>query len=72
MVYLSEYGNVLSYASYKAKRVVRSIIGGKTYAFADCIYSVYSERDELLKVFGRRIPIVVLTDSTCLLNVFVR
>lgn len=38
--------NVLSFVSYKSKCVVRSVVGAKTYDFADCFDQFYTIYDE--------------------------
>lgn len=58
-------GNILSYASYKYKRVVRSVLGGEIYSFIAIFDSVYVLHDELCRIFRCKIRVVMLSDSAC-------
>lgn len=68
----ARHGDKLSYARYKSKSVVRSVLGVETYAFADCFNQAYSSSGELLRIMHRRVPLAILTDCCCLFNVIVR
>lgn len=68
----SQYGNTLSFSSYKSKRIVRSVLGAETYSFADCFDSAYTLKDELYRVFRKTVTIAMLTDSGCLFDVVVK
>lgn len=64
--------NWLHYSSYKSKRIVRSVLGGETYAFADGFDFGFTLRHDLQRITGRKIPITMLTDSQSLFNVIVK
>lgn len=68
----TERGNILSYMSSKSMRVVRSVVGAKTHAFADCFDAVYALRDNLLRIRRGNKPIALLTDSACLYNIIAK
>lgn len=64
--------NVLAYTSLKIKIFVMSVLRGKIYAFANYFDAVYFIGDEQQTVFGRRIPMVMLTDSAYLFSMLTR
>lgn len=64
--------NVLHYASYKSKRVVRSTMGGEVFAFADGFDYGYSLRHDLERMTGRKIPLLMYTDSDSVFKVIVK
>ena len=63
--------NVLHYNSYKSKRVVRSVLGGETYAFADVFDVAYSIRHDLRKILQKDVKLTLLTDSMSLFKVII-
>lgn len=64
--------NIISFSSYTSKRVVRFVLGCETYVFSDCFDSSYALKDELSRMLGRRIPMLMPTDSDLLFNIIVR
>ena len=69
-----KYGkfNILHYASYKSRRVTRSVLGAEVYAFADAFDLSYVKRHDLEAMLGQRIPLQMLTDSRSLFDVIQR
>lgn len=63
--------NVLHYASYRSKRIVRSVLGGETHAFADSFDMAYTMRNYLNRIFERYIAMTMLTDSLSLFKVLI-
>ena len=55
--------HVLDYSSKKSKRVVRSIMGGEVYAFADGFDRSFVIRKDLEKMLNIKIPLHCYTDS---------
>lgn len=45
--------HVLDYASKTSERIVRSIVGGETYAFLDVFEIVHTLRDDMQRLLGR-------------------
>lgn len=64
--------NLLHFSSYKSKRIVRSVLGGETYAFADGFDAAYMLRYDLERMLMRRIPMTMLTDSESLFRVIIK
>lgn len=64
--------NILYFASYELRRVVRSVFGADIYAFADGFEFAFTMKKDLEKYCGCSIPIQMLTDSKCLLHVFTK
>ena len=69
-----KYGkcNVLHYASYKSRRVTRSVLGAEVYAFADAFDFAYVIKHDLEEILGQRVPLQMLTDSRSLFDVIVK
>lgn len=59
----SDNCHVLDYASRKSKRVVRSIMGGETYAFMDAFDLAFVIKTDLEVILGMDLNIVMFTDS---------
>ena len=64
--------NILHFTSYKSRRTVRSVMGGELYAFSDGFDYAYLMKHDLEDIFGRRVPLMMLTDSEALFRVVVR
>ena len=64
--------NILHFASYKSQRVVRSFMGGETYAFADGFDYAYLLRYDLEDIRDQTIPRTMFTDSESLFKVIVK
>ena len=62
----------LDFASKKCKRVVRSIMAGEIYAFAEGFDYAYAIKHTLEKVYGQNIPITLLTDSKQMFDVITK
>lgn len=63
--------NIMHYASYKSKRVVRPEPGGESHAFADAFDAAYSIRNELKRILRKEIHLTMLTDSMSLFKVLI-
>lgn len=68
----SGFANVLSFSTYKSKRVVQYVLWAETYTFADCFDFAFSLQYELKWLFNNTIPIAMLTDSGRLFDGIVR
>lgn len=64
--------HIIEYASKKSKRVVRSIMGGETYAFMEAFDAVYSLKDDLAALLDRKLEIRMMTDSKQLFDAITR
>lgn len=64
--------HVLDFASRKCKRVVRSIMAGETYAFAEGFDCVFALKHQLEKIHRQRIPVTMLTDSKQIFDVITK
>ena len=63
--------NLMHYNSYKSKRVVRSVLGGEMYAFADAFDAAFSIRHDLQRLLKKDVRLTLLTDSMSLFKVIV-
>lgn len=54
---------VLSYTSYKRRRIVRSFLGVETYAFADEFDEEFIIRHELEELTKLKVPLTTIKDS---------
>jgi hypothetical protein len=61
--------NLVHASSHKCRRVTRSILGGEVLAFADAFDYAYTLRHNLEHMFGKSIPLSMLTDSKFLFDV---
>jgi Reverse transcriptase (RNA-dependent DNA polymerase) len=59
---------LISYRSYKARRIVRSSTAGETLAFADGFDAAFIIRRDLESILARHVPLIMLTDSTGLFS----
>ncbi len=63
---------VLHYASYKSRRVARSVLGAETYAFADAYDFAYCAKRDLEDILDRTVPLEIYTDSKSLFDVITK
>lgn len=57
------HAHILDYSSKKSKRVVRSIMGGEVYAFADAFDKAFVIRKDMENTLGVKLPLHMFTDS---------
>lgn len=69
--YISRF-NLLHFKSYKFKRVVRSVIGGETYIFADRLDLEFILINYLSRLLKRKVPITMLIESDCIFKFIVK
>jgi transposase InsO family protein len=62
---------VLSFRSFKSKRIARSSMAAETMAFADTFDASFAIKHDLESMLGQRIPLLILTDSRPLFDVLV-
>lgn len=65
LIYLCDVtkkSNLLCYLSSKSRLVVRSILGGETYAFADALDAAFMLSHDLKNMTNASIPISIFTD----------
>lgn len=67
-----DYEHILDYSSKKSKRVVRSILGGEVYAFADGFERAFMLRHDLQTIYRKKIPLHILTDSLQMFDVITK
>ena len=75
IVFLSDNNencSFLTYSPYKSERVCRSTMAAETMAFADAFDSAFILRHDLERAIGRKIPLLMLTDSQALFDVLTR
>jgi len=63
---------VLTYSSRKARRIVRSIMAGEVYAFADAFDAAYIIKHYQELVYNQLLHLVMLTDSKQTFDVITR
>ena len=63
--------NIMHFNSYKSKRIVRSVLGGETYAFADAFDVAFNIRYDLKRLLNKEVKLIMLTDSMSLFKVIV-
>jgi len=63
---------VLTYSSRQARRIVRSIMAGETYAFADAFDAAYILKHYQELVYNQLLHLVMLTDSKQTFDVITR
>lgn len=59
----SDRCHILDFSSKKSKRAVRSIMGGKTYAFMDAFDAAFTLRTDMARTLGRKLKVYAYTDS---------
>lgn len=64
--------NILHYSSYKSSRVVRSVLGGETYAFADGMDFGITLKHDMENMISINLPIKLYTDSKSLFDVITK
>jgi len=65
----SGQAHILSYSSRKCRRVVHSIMAGEVYAFSAAFDEAFVIRYDLERLYRRRIPLNMFTDSKQLFDV---
>lgn len=64
--------HILDFGSKKCKRVVRSILGGEVYAFAEAFDRAIMIRYDLEAIYKTEIPLQMFTDSLQMFNVITK
>lgn len=64
--------NVLHFRSHKSRRVVRSVLGGETYAFADGMDFALALKSDIKEMTGRAFKARLFTDSKSLFDVITK
>lgn len=64
--------HLLEYSSNKSKRVIRSIMGGETYAFMDALDATFAVKQDVEYIMGRKLDIHMFTDSKRLFDAITR
>lgn len=64
--------HVLSFASRKCKRVVRSVMAGEVYAFSTAFDEAFVLRYDLEQLYCRHVPLSLFTDSKQLFDVMTK
>ena len=59
----------IDFKSYKSRQVVRSAMAGEVIAFSDLFDRAATLAAEIGEIFGRKIPVQLLTDSKSLFDV---
>lgn len=62
----------MNYRSYKAKRIVRSALGGETYALEDGLDADFMVRNDMQRMNVTSIPINMINDSVSLFKPIVK
>lgn len=69
LTYITNHVKVLGYAIYKIPVIVRSVLVGETYAFADAFDAAFIIRDDLEETTKMQIPLTMITDAESLFKV---
>ena len=64
--------HVMTYSSRKSRRVVKSIMAGEVYAFADAFDAAFIIKHDLERIYDQHLPLVMLTDSKQMFDVITR
>lgn len=67
----TNHPNCLHYASYKCKRVVRSVLGGELHGPAEAYDHSFLVPHDFANLFVVSCPLILLTDSMSLLNLLI-
>jgi hypothetical protein len=62
---------VISFRSFKSKRIARSSMAAETMAFADTFDAAFSLKSDLASALGEPLPMLILTDTKPLFEVMV-
>ena len=70
----NKYDNacILHYASYKSRRVARSVLGAETYAFADANDFAYCTKKDLEAILESNVHLTMFADSKSLFDVIMK
>jgi len=64
--------HVMTYSSRKSRRVVKSIMAGEVYVFADAFDAAFIIKHDLERIYDQLLPLVMLTDSKQMFDVIIR
>ena len=68
----AERANVIHYTSRKSRRVVRSCLGGETYALADALDICMALKHDLEEMLRQPLPLMLFTDIKSLFDVITK
>ena len=60
--------SIIHYASWKCRRVTRSVLAAEAHAFSTCFDFSYALQHEVSNITGQEVPIIMFTDSKCLFD----
>ena len=64
--------NIIQFSSHKSRRIVRSILDGEIYPFADAFDTAYTIKRDLEEMLERRVSLQMLTDSKTLFDIITK
>ena len=64
--------NILSFSSHKSRRIVRSILEGEVYAFADCFDVSYTTKRDLETMLSKTVNLQMFNDSKSLFDIITK